>query len=118
MKKFLLTQFLLLLFLNGFTQTNTIQVQDTMHGTAQSWRDTCFGLINKSGTLIPSGYLLDYSLVDSTFKGFNPNDTITESGNIFALLNVFNLGAETEILFSYFKKYFILHFIPLSFTIS
>lgn len=37
-------------FFKCFTQTTTIQVQNTMLGTAQSWRDTCFGLIDKSAT--------------------------------------------------------------------
>lgn len=92
MKKILLTLLLLLIINSGFSQTNTIQVEDTNLITPQRWRDTCFGLINKSGTLIPSGYLLDYSLVDSTFKGLDANDTIMESGQVFALHNIFNLS--------------------------
>lgn len=92
MKKVLLLLFALSLINTVFSQTNTIQVEDTNLITPQRWRDTCFGLLNKTGIWIPSGYLLDYSLVDSTFKGLGTNDTITESGQVFALHNIFNLS--------------------------
>ena len=45
----------------GYTQG--LQIEDTMNITRVRWRDTCFGLINNSTSIIPSGYLLDYSMV-------------------------------------------------------
>ncbi|WP_301920752.1 hypothetical protein [Ferruginibacter sp.] len=70
-----------------------MQLKDTNLITSQRWRDTCFSLLDKSATQIPSGYLIDYSLAplnDSSFNGANiKNDTITESGQFFALHNIF-----------------------------
>ncbi len=91
--------FIILILLNSlitFSQTNTITVEDTNLITMQRWRDTCFGLIDKSASQIPSGYLADYSLVgmnDSTFNGlYSSNDTINESGVFFSLHNIFTLA--------------------------
>jgi len=93
MKKALLIILLSLNYLISFSQTNTITVEDTNLITTQRWRDTCFGLIDKSAAQIPNGYLIDYSLVslnDSSFNGlYSSNDTIAESGAFFALHNMF-----------------------------
>jgi hypothetical protein len=92
------TQLLITLFslnsLISFSQTNTITVEDTNLITTKRWRDTCFGLIDKSASQIPSGYLMDYSLVglnDSSFNGiYTSNDTVIDCGVIFALQGIFN----------------------------
>ncbi|HVZ95346.1 MAG TPA: T9SS type A sorting domain-containing protein [Chitinophagaceae bacterium] len=112
MKKQLLLILLLVNCLISFSQTNTITLEDTNLITTQRWRDTCFGLIDKSAAQIPSGYLMDYSLVslnDSSFNGsYNSNDTIAESGDFFALHSMFTsakvnsngtLPASTDTLF-------------------
>jgi len=112
MKKYLIFILLSLNYLISFSQTNTITLEDTNLVTTQRWRDTCFGLIDKSASQIPSGYLMDYSLVslnDSSFNGlYSSNDTIAESGAFFALHNMFTsakvnsngtLPASTDTLF-------------------
>jgi hypothetical protein len=81
-----------------YSQTNTLQLEDSNYITRQRWRDTCFGLLDKSVSLIPTGYLLDYSLApfnDSLFNSAISNniDTITESGQFFSLHNIFTLSA-------------------------
>lgn len=54
MKKILLISLLLTLINTAFSQTNTIQVEDTNLITPQRWRDTCFGLISKTTIWIPT----------------------------------------------------------------
>lgn len=58
----------LLLACVAFSQ---ITIEDTSLITGDRWRDTCFGLIDKSTSLIASGYLIDYSLagIDKDFNG-------------------------------------------------
>ncbi|HMG67592.1 MAG TPA: hypothetical protein VK588_07900 [Chitinophagaceae bacterium] len=74
----------------SFGQTNTIQVEDTNLISSQRWRDTCFGLIDKSATQIPSGYLIDYSLtliIDSNFNSqIATVDTITNGSFFLAFI--------------------------------
>ena len=60
MKKKLLLSFGALLFLYPtFCQTNTIQLEDTNLISSQRWRDTCFGLIDKSVSQIGKPTLTD-----------------------------------------------------------
>lgn len=83
MKKLIISVLVLVNSLLCFSQTNTLQLEDTNLITSQRWRDTCFALLDKCATQIPSGYLIDYSLAplnDNSFNGANiKNNTITES---------------------------------------
>ena len=81
----------LFLACSSFSQ---ITIEDTSLITRDRWRDTCFGLINKSASLIPSGYLIDYSLagIDKDFDGVNINDTVKAWGNFFYYHNILELS--------------------------
>lgn len=75
MKKTLAFFLMLSLWLTALSQT--LQLEDTILTTRERWRDTCFALINKDATQIPSGYLVDYSLgnIDKDFDGVGNNNT-------------------------------------------
>jgi hypothetical protein len=88
MKKSILCMMML-----SFTFTvlaQTLQIEDTINITRERWRDTCFGLINKGTTQIPSGYLVDYSLgiIDKDFDGAGSNDTIKAYVDFFYYYNI------------------------------
>ena len=71
-----------------FAQTNHLQLEDTIYSNTTRWRDTCFGLINKTATNIPSGYLIDYSLAGFDSPGYGGSgsvDTLKDSGSFFSL---------------------------------
>jgi len=97
-KKLLFCLPFLLISIISFSQTNTLQLEDSNYITRSRWRDTCFGLLDKSTTQIPSGYLLDYSLAPFNDSLFNSTissniDTISESGQFVSLYNIFTLSA-------------------------
>jgi hypothetical protein len=90
-----LTLILAILFCSSaaFSQ---ITLEDTTVMTRTRWRDTCFGLINKNTTNIPSGYLIDYSLAEidaAKWDGVGTNDTIKDYGEFFYYHNILELSA-------------------------
>jgi pimeloyl-ACP methyl ester carboxylesterase len=86
--------FFVLLTSTYITMAQTLQLEDTILVTRDRWRDTCFGLINKSSSLIPSGYLLDYSLTgfSEDFDGVGSNDTLKTYGDFFYYHNILELS--------------------------
>jgi hypothetical protein len=56
MRKFITT--LLMLCTAYSASAQPLQLEDTLNITKDRWRDTCFGLIDKSASQIPSGYLI------------------------------------------------------------
>lgn len=74
--------------------SSQITIEDTSVITRDRWRDTCFGLINTNTTLIPSGYLIDYSLtgIDKDFDGIGSGDTVQAWGNFFYYHNIVELS--------------------------
>ena len=76
-----------------YSQTNSITILDSSTMTATRWRDTCFALLNLSGSQVSSGYLLDYSLAAFNDSNFNSlistkTDTISDAGDFFSLHNI------------------------------
>lgn len=93
MRKLLTLLILCFCFDSGYAQ---LQIEDTINITKDRWRDTCFGLIDKSALQIPSGYLLDYSLADfpaGDLDGVGTNDTIKTYGDYFYYYNILELSA-------------------------
>lgn len=95
--KRLFTAFLLILcFTSGFAQ---LQIEDTLNVTSDRWRDTCFGLIDKSVSQIPNGYLLDYSMADfetGKLDGVGTNDTIKAFGDFFYYYHILEASSINE----------------------
>jgi hypothetical protein len=93
---FLICCFFLTFINSSYSQTNTLQVEDSSLSNPQSWRDTCFGLLDRSAAQIPTGYLLDYSMAsfaDTLFSGTGKTDTITDCGQFWMIHNIFTLSA-------------------------
>lgn len=70
---------LLVLLLPVFGLKAQIQLEDTTNMTVAAWRNVCFGLLDKSPALIPSGFLLEYSLAafpSDRYDGAGSPDTI------------------------------------------
>ncbi|MDZ4792943.1 MAG: hypothetical protein SGI83_01565 [Bacteroidota bacterium] len=84
----------MLLYLIHSASAQILQIEDTSLITRDRWRDTCFGLINKSVSQIPTGYLIDYSLsgITKDFDGVSGNDTIQAWGNFFYYHNILELS--------------------------
>jgi hypothetical protein len=79
-------------------QSPTLTFQDTINTTPQRWRDTCFGLLDLSSSQIPSGFLLDYSMLpfnDSSYNSLLTSsvDTISESGSFLSVLSILKSSA-------------------------
>ncbi len=95
MGKYFFIAFFFVCSFKGYSQG--LQIEDTINISRARWRDTCFGLINKSTALIPSGYLLDYSMAafeSGKYDGLaSDDDTIKAYGNFFLLHNIINISA-------------------------
>ena len=93
MKKILLTWIAIMQIISAaFAQ---IQLEDTLRVTPERWRDTCFGLINRSALQIPSGYLLDYSMAafeSGDFDGLGSDSVIKSNGDFFSFYNILTLS--------------------------
>lgn len=92
MRKFISA--LLMLYAMYSASAQPLQLEDTLNVTRERWRDTCFGLIDKSAAQIPSGYLIDYSLsgINKDFDGVGNNDTLQAWGNFFYHYNILELS--------------------------
>ena len=69
MRKFI--TFLMLLCVTHLAFAQTLQLEDTINITRERWRDTCFGLIDKSSSLIPSGMFRNYAMEFTHPNAFN-----------------------------------------------
>lgn len=86
MRKFITV--LLMLYAVYSASGQTLKLEDTLNVTRDRWRDTCFGLINKSAAQIPSGYLIDYSLAGISYYNFiSPIIAFIFSSNILFSLS-------------------------------
>ncbi len=93
MRKLLLTLLLSSGIVLSIFAQDTFLIQDSTPLTINRWRDTCFGLLDKSAVQIPSGILLDYSLNpfnDSCFNSLVSSriDTIQDGGLFFTACNI------------------------------